>query len=125
MSGKRPPYEKLAVWKVAMEFADAVYDVTLDFPRREWDVSARQVRRAALSVSSNIVEGYMRETTAEYRRYLYIARGSLNEARSQLRFCRNREYLSASDYRATDILANRTSFLLQRAISNLEQTRAK
>lgn len=124
MAGKRPPYEKLAAWTNAMNFADSVYDLTLDFPRREWDVSARQVRRAALSVSSNIVEGYMRESDAEFRRFLVIARASLHEARSQLSFCRRRDYISAEEHRAIETLANQTSFLIQRTISNLAKTRA-
>jgi four helix bundle protein len=117
---KRPPYEKLAVWKLAMDFADAVYDATEYFPRREWNVSARQCRRASLSVSSNIVEGYMRRTKREYRQYLYQARGSLNEARSQLKFCRRRDFLTKRTFDSLESIANRTSFLLQREISSLQ-----
>lgn len=81
-------FEQLPAWKAAMELAEKVYSLTglraFDGVRELRD----QMRRAALSVSNNIAEGFERGTTAELLAFLYIARGSAGEVRSMLIFCR-------------------------------------
>jgi four helix bundle protein len=79
-------FEDLPVWKTAIELAVAAYGLTRDpFFAQPGDLRS-QLRRAALSVSNNIAEGFERGTTAELIAFLYIARGSAGEVRSMLHF---------------------------------------
>jgi len=79
-------FEDLPVWKAAVELAQRVYRVTRGrFFGQPGDLRD-QIRRAALSVSNNIAEGFERGSTAESLAFLYIARGSAGEVRSMLRF---------------------------------------
>jgi len=86
-------FEDLPVWQAAMELADALYEVTEgDAFRRRFSLRD-QMERAALSVSSNIAEGFERGTTNELLYFLYIARGSCGELRSQLHFSARRKLI--------------------------------
>ena len=76
-------FRDLLVWQKAIQFAKEVYKVTCGFPRDERFGLTSQLRRAAVSVSSNIAEGHARQGR-EFRHFLSIARGSLAEAESQL-----------------------------------------
>lgn len=79
-------FEDLPVWQAAIELAKKVYDLTRDrFFAQPGDLCG-QLRRASLSVSNNIAEGFERGSTAELLAFLYIARGSCGEVRSMLRF---------------------------------------
>lgn len=79
-------FEDLPVWKAAMNLAQRVYTLTRDcFFDQPGDLCS-QLRRAALSVSNNIAEGFERGSTAELIAFLYIARGSAGEVRSMLHF---------------------------------------
>jgi four helix bundle protein len=77
-------FRKLLAWQRARVLAGAVYRVTEDFPAREHFGLADQMRRAAISVVSNIAEGANRGSDRELRRYLCIARGSLGELEAQI-----------------------------------------
>ena len=79
-------FEDLPVWKLAMEIAQRVYVLTRDkFFSQPGDLRS-QLRRASLSISNNIAEGFERGTTPELLAFLYIARGSAGEVRSMLIF---------------------------------------
>jgi len=79
-------FEDLPVWQAAIELARRVYDLTKDrFFSQSGDLRS-QLRRASLSVSNNIAEGFERGSTAELLAFLYIARGSCGETRSMLLF---------------------------------------
>jgi four helix bundle protein len=79
-------FEDLPVWKAAIDLAKRVYDLTKDkFFSQAGDLRD-QLRRASLSVSNNIAEGFERGSTSELLFFLYIARGSCGETRSMLRF---------------------------------------
>src|SRR5881227_626267 len=80
-------FEDLPVWKVAMDLARGCYALTRDRCFRQPGDVCDQIRRAALSVSCNIAEGFERGSTAELLMFLYIARGSAGEVRSMLHFC--------------------------------------
>ncbi|MDD5457949.1 MAG: four helix bundle protein [Phycisphaerae bacterium] len=79
-------FEDLPVWKLAMEIAHRIYILTRDkFFSQPGDLRS-QLRRAGLSISNNIAEGFERGSTAELLAFLYIARGSAGEVRSMLIF---------------------------------------
>ncbi len=86
-------YRKLKVWQKAHQLALAVYEATARFPREEVYGLTNQIRRAASSVPSNIVEGCGRGTNAELMRFLYIALGSANEVEYQLLLARDLAFL--------------------------------
>ena len=87
-------FEKLEVWQRALDFADAVYEATAPFPRDERFGLTMQLRRAAVSVSSNIAEGSGRSSNADFSRFLEISYGSLMEVISQTHLARRREMLT-------------------------------
>jgi four helix bundle protein len=72
-------YSKIEAWQLADDLAVAVYEQTKSFPKEEVYGLTSQLRRAAYSVPSNIVEGSSRGTQKDYLHFLYIARGSLSE----------------------------------------------
>jgi four helix bundle protein len=104
--------KELVAWQVAMDFAVAVYETTRRFPPDERFGLRMQVRRAAVSVASNIAEGHGRSNRREYARYVLIARGSLKEAETQILLSRRLEFLAAAQ--ADDLLTriNRINRLL-------------
>ena len=77
-------YKDLLVWQRSMDLVDRVYQLTAKFPAAEQWGLVSQMRRAAVSVPSNIAEGYGRQATGEYRHHLSIARGSLLELETQM-----------------------------------------
>lgn len=90
-------FEDLAVWKKAKELSLGVYRATNEGPFRH-DFGLRdQIRRAAVSVMSNIAEGFERYSRSEFRHFLSIARGSASEVRSQVHLARELGYLTTED----------------------------
>ena len=77
-------YQDLRVWKQAMELAKAVYRVTESFPKHEFFGITNQMRRAAVSVPSNIAEGKGHRSDKEFERFLLHARGSVLELETQM-----------------------------------------
>jgi four helix bundle protein len=86
-------FEKLAVWKRAILYVDLVYDSSKDFPDEERFGLTNQVRRAAVSIPSNIAEGSAR-SDPDFARFIGYAAGSLYEVITQTTIARNRAYLS-------------------------------
>ena len=82
-------YEKLKAWEHAHILALAVHRLTETWPKREWYGLAAQVRRSAFSVAANIAEGAAKRGPREFRRYVDIAIGSLDETHSALRFAKD------------------------------------
>lgn len=80
-------YSELVVWQRAMELAEMVYALSTGFPSSERFGLTAQIRRAVISVPSNIAEGHERRSRKEYRRFLTIACGSLAELETQLLLC--------------------------------------
>ena len=86
-------YRELVAWQKAMDFAAAVYRVTRSFPKEEQYGITSQLRRAAVSIPSNIAEGQGRQTTGEFRQFLGQARGSLLETETQILLSERLQYL--------------------------------
>ena len=87
-------YKDLIVWQKAMDLAEQTHKLTRSFPKEELYGLTSQLRRAAVSVPSNIAEGQARQSTAEFRNFLSIAQGSLAEVETQLLLAIRFEYLT-------------------------------
>jgi four helix bundle protein len=86
-------YSELIAWQKAMDLVESVYKATASFPREEIYGLTSQVRRAAVSVPSNIAEGQGRKSTMEFLHHLSIAYGSLTETETQLLIAGRLAYL--------------------------------
>ncbi|WP_300615774.1 four helix bundle protein [Dokdonella sp.] len=100
---EKRPHERLDVWQDAMSLVESVYRLTAKFPDSERFGLVSQMRRAAVSVPSNIAEGAARRSTSEYLRSLSIARGSLAELDPQIQIASRLE-LSTSSAGIEDLL---------------------
>ncbi|HEV7745319.1 MAG TPA: four helix bundle protein [Pyrinomonadaceae bacterium] len=115
-------FEDLEAWKLARLLTNDIYDVTLagDFSR---DFSLRdQIRRASISIVSNIAEGYERDGDKEFLQFLYIAKGSCGEVRAQLYLAYDRKYLSSEQFAALSSKAVQTSRVISGLIKYLRQS---
>jgi four helix bundle protein len=90
-------YHDLVAWQKAMNLVTDLYRYTELFPKTEIYGLTSQLRRAAVSVPSNIAEGQGRTSTGEFKQFLGHARGSLLETETQLQIARNLKYLSSDD----------------------------
>jgi four helix bundle protein len=86
-------YRDLRVWQMGMKLVTEIYEVTKGFPPSEQYGLTSQLRRAAVSIPTNIAEGFGRRTTKDYINFLTIARGSAMEVETLLLISHNLEYL--------------------------------
>jgi len=86
-------YRQLIVWQKAMDFVEVLYRTTALFPKEELYGLTAQMRRAAVSIPSNIAEGQGRDTAADFVRFLSIARGSVKEVETQVLIARRLGYV--------------------------------
>lgn len=108
-------YRDLIVWQKSMQLVTQVYRKTKTLPREELYSLVAQIRRSSVSIPSNIAEGYGRNATNDYLRFLQIASGSLYELQTQLEICLNLEYLSKEDFESI----NEQSREIERMLSSL------
>ena len=95
--GEGRPHYQLDAWKIAMDLVTRVYELTRGFPAEERYGLASQMRRAAVSVPSNIAEGAARGGRKEFAQFLHIARGSLSELETQLMIAVRLNYMMKDD----------------------------
>ena len=113
-------FEDIEAWKAARELANFVYDLT-GRPRFARDFGLRdQIQRAAVSVMSNIAEGFESQSNRSFISYLYRAKGSAGEVRSQLYIAFDRGYVTNEELGAGIGLAEKTSRLIAGFIAYLE-----
>jgi len=121
MKGKAAEsFEELHIYQRARELTNAVYALTREGPFCKDYGLADQIRRASVSVMSNIAEGFERGATAEFIQFLYIAKGSCGEVRAQLLIARDQNYLSVADYDRLHDLARRISGMISNFIAHLQ-----
>ncbi len=90
-------HRDLDVWKRSVELITFIYDVTKSFPKEEIYGITNQVRRAAVSIPSNISEGAARHHNKEFIQFLYISFGSISELETQIIICENLKFLVITD----------------------------
>lgn len=104
-------YKELNVWKTSIELSKAIYQLTSTFPSEEKFILAAQMKRAVISIPSNIAEGYRQKTTVNQLRYAQIAYGSATDLETQLILVKELK-LTNSYYQETVIILDKTLRLL-------------
>ena len=94
-------HRDLRVWQQSIDFVSSIYLMTRSLPKEELFGLVSQMRRAAVSVPSNIAEGYARGTDKEKIHFLRISSGSMSELETQLTLCLKLGYISQEEYNAT------------------------
>ena len=97
MMSRVDDYKDLIVWKRSIELAKSVYVLVRKLPREENYALSDQIRRSAVSIPSNIAEGYGRTSSKDYARFLSMARGSTYELETQLLLSQKLGYLKPDD----------------------------
>ena len=113
------PHKRLDVWASAMDLAQRVYQITDQFPSKERYGLSSQIRRAAVSIPSNIAEGAARHSKKEFVQFLHISKGSLSELDTQLELAKRLEYLSQPDWKDVNESLERVDKMLSGLIRHL------
>ena len=113
------PHKKLEVWKAAIDTVLFVYKLADGFPPKEQYSLSVQVRRAAISIPSNIAEGAARQYKKEFVKFLHIAKGSLSELDTQIELARLLSYLSPAEWHAMNDKLTQVDRLISGLIRHL------
>ncbi len=113
-------YRELDVWKKSMDLVIEAYELTKDFPAEEKYGLSSQFQRAAVSIPSNIAEGYGRKYRGDYIHHLCIARGSLTELETLLTIAVRLKFIQRSQGMEVWKLAQEVGQMLNRLIHSLE-----
>ena len=116
-------YKDLDIWKRSIKLVEDIYRVTKSFPREELYGLTSQIRRAAVSIPSNIAEGFTRFHNKEYKQFLYIALGSCSELSTQLIIASRLKYFDNNKIEQLlneiDEICKMTMSLIKKINSNL------
>ena len=112
-------FQDLTVWQRAMEMSESIYDLTRTFPKEELYGLTSQLRRASISVASNIAEGRGRATTGEFKQFLCVAQGSTYEVHTQLLLAKRMKIGNEVALQRSEALCIETSKMLGAFIASL------
>lgn len=113
-------FENLIIWQEARKFTSKIYNLTRDFPQEELYGLTSQIRRAAVSVMSNIAEGFDRRTTKEFINFLIIARASVSEVQNDLYISLDLNYINKESFQTTYNHAQKIAKLINGLIAYLK-----
>ena len=91
-------FRNLLIWQKSMDLVTKIYSSTQQFPKEEVFGLTSQIRRSAISIPSNIAEGYGRDSNKEYLRFLNISISSLFEMQTQIEIAKNINYINETDF---------------------------
>lgn len=114
-------FRTLLVYQRSVTFAKLIYRLTNHFPKEEMFGTTSQLRRASTSIMANIAEGSGRNTTKDFLKFLYIARGSLFECECFLEFAKEVEYITTEQYDFIEKKRGEVGFLLYKFILSQEK----
>jgi four helix bundle protein len=114
-------HKNLEVYKIALDLVKGVYDLTRSFPKDEQFVLVNQLRRAAISVCSNLAEGSARYSRAEKKRFYEISRSSLVEVDTQLEISLILEHLKKNEIEKLEAYLESVFRMLSKMIGNLNK----
>lgn len=115
-------HKDLIVWQKSMELMKSVYEMTTNFPKEEMYGLTSQLRRASVSIPSNIAEGKRRETRKDYRQFLVVAYGSGAELETQTEIAKMLALGKNANYDTIDKLLEEVMRMLNKLISSLQPT---
>ena len=118
------PHKKLVAWSKSMDLVERIYEVTRTFPREEIYGLTSQLRRAAVSVPSNIAEGAAGRSRIQFRNYLSVALGSLNELDTQLEIARRIRYLGPQAFQVCERMVDECIAVTYGLRKSLERNRS-
>jgi four helix bundle protein len=121
MSGKQRTANNNPLVEKSDRLVHLVYRLTREFPRDEVYGVISQLRRAALSVPLNIIEGFARKGSKDYRKFLYIAYGSIKETKYLLHFSYKENYLKENEYKESLSLADEIAKMLWTTLETLNR----
>lgn len=110
-------FTDLMAWQESHKFVLLIYDVTKKFPKDEFFGLINQMRRAAISITSNIAEGFGRQGYKEKIQFYYVAQGSLTELKNQIIIAKDVKYLTQEDFEKLMKQANFAHQILQGLIT--------
>ena len=119
------PHKKLNAWREAIDLTTAVYHATDDFPREHLFQLTNQMRRAALSVASNIAEGAARQTKKEFANFLHMAQASLSELDTQLEVAKRLSLLHEVQWAKLNARMNHIDKLLSGLIRHIKSGKSE
>jgi len=117
-------YRDLDVWKLSIEFAKDIYNITKNFPKDEAYGLTQQIRRAAVSIPPNIAEGSGRRSTQEFCRFTNISSGSLCEVETQILLAYELQYVTSEQSELLFKKADRISKMLYALYKSLNSKAA-
>lgn len=115
-------YKELIVWQKAYKLSLLVYGLTKDFPKEELYALVSQIRRAVISIPSNIAEGYCRQRRLEYIQFLQIAFASGAELETQLLIAKDLRYIPIKDFERANLLLEEVMKMLNSLISKVKSS---
>jgi four helix bundle protein len=119
------PHKKLEAWKQSMDLVIEIYRTTENFPSQEIYGLTNQIRRAAISIPSNIAEGAARQTKKEFTNYLHMAQGSLSELDTQIELASQLGYFDQETFRMLDERLERIDKMITGLIHHLSKSEGK
>ncbi|MGB9823255.1 MULTISPECIES: four helix bundle protein [Thermodesulfovibrio] len=118
-------FEELDIWKEARLFTKKIYEITKNSSFSKDYGLVDQIRRASVSVMSNIAEGFERGSNQEFLQFLYIAKGSCGEVRTQLYVALDQGYIDKKDFDELLSSAKKLSIMISNLISHIKGSRFK
>ena len=122
MNAEIKSHKDLIVWQKAVDFSMLIYKLTNTFPQREIYGLSSQMRRAAISIASNIAEGRARHTRKDFSHFLHMAFGSAAELETQVLIAKRLSFLDDKEYTKTNSLLSEVSKMLRAMIDKLGST---
>ncbi|NIR50346.1 four helix bundle protein [candidate division KSB1 bacterium] len=118
-------FEEIEAWQKARELTREIYEITKNGAFAKDFELKRQIRRAAISIMSNVAEGFERSGTVEFIHFLSIARGSAGEVKAQLYIAKDQRYISPEDFNRLTSLASETSRMIAGLMNYLKKSNFK
>lgn len=118
-------YQDLTVWQKSMDLAEGIYRASRAFPASEVYGLSSQVRKAAVSIASNVAEGQGRRSTGDYQRFLSIAQGSLSELETQVLLAKRLQYLKEPESERLLELSSQVGRMIHGLRKSLENHKRK
>ncbi|MDR3449114.1 MAG: four helix bundle protein [Alphaproteobacteria bacterium] len=118
---KERSHKNLVAWHKSMALVTEIYSLTKKFPKEETYGLTSQIRRAAVSIPSNLAEGHAMKSTVHYLKFIYIARGSLAEVETQLTIAGNLSYIAETELNPMLMKADELGKMLSKLVASLNK----